>query len=202
MADAFHEVQFPTDISHGSTGGPEFNTEVVILSSGFEKRNINWTYSRERWQVAYGVTTQALLDTLRHFFYNRKGRAIGFRFKNHDDYQGTDEELGEGDGSTEAFQLVKIYSSGSETFTRKITKPVSGSVSIYIDSAEQSDPTDYSIDLTTGIVTFVSAPTSGEVITATFEFDIPARFDTDYLPVVLANYEARSADVPVVEIRV
>ncbi len=202
MPDTFHEEQFPTDISHGSIGGPEFSTEVIVLGSGFEKRNINWSYPRERWQVAYGVRTQSLLDTLRHFFYNRKGRAIGFRFKNHDDYEGTDEDLGDGDGSTVAYQLVKIYSSGNETFTRKITKPVSGTVTVYIDSATQSDPGDYSIDLTTGIITFVAAPSSGEVVTATFEFDIPARFDTDYLPVVLSNYLARSADVSIVEIRV
>ena len=199
---SFHEVQFPTDISYKSIAGPEFNTEVVILGSAFEKRNVNWTYPRERWQVAYGVKTETLLDTLRTFFYARKGRAIGFRFKNHDDYQGTDEELGDGDGSTTTFQLVKIYSSGGNDFTRKITKPVSGTVTVYIDSALQSDPADYSIDLTTGVITFTSAPGSGEVVTATFEFDIPVRFDTDYLPVEFSTYEARAADVPILEIRV
>lgn len=199
---SFHEVQFPTDISYKSIAGPEFNTEVVILGSAFEKRNINWTYPRERWQVAYGVKTKALLDTLRTFFYARQGRAYGFRFKNHDDYQGTDEELGTGDGSDTTFQLVKIYSSGGNDFTRKITKPVSGTVTVYIDSVEQSDPGDYSVDLTTGIVTFTSAPGSGETITATFEFDIPVRFDTDYLPAEFSTYEARAADVPILEIRV
>jgi uncharacterized protein (TIGR02217 family) len=202
MAAGFHEVQFPTDISYGSTGGPEFSTEIVVLASGHEQRNINWTYPKERWDVAYGVKEQSDLDALRTFFYARQGRAYGFRFKNHDDYQGSAEELGEGDGSTTEFQLVKAYTSGGESTSRKITKPVSGTVEIYLDSALQSDPTDYSIDLTTGIVTFVAAPSSGEVITATFDFDVPVRFDTDFLPVMLSTYNARSATVPIVEIRV
>lgn len=200
MAD-FHEERFPTDISYGSTGGPEFSTEVVILSSGHEKRNINWTYPRERWQVAYGVKEQSHLDALRNFFYARQGRAIGFRFKNHDDYQGTTENLGEGDDSTVAFQLVKIYTSDGNTLTRKITKPVDGTVSVFIDDVEQGESV-WSLDTTTGIITLDIAPSSGEVITAMFEFDVPMRFDTDYLPINLANYQARAADVPVVEIRI
>ena len=202
MSQDFHEIQFPTDISYGSTGGPEFNTEVIILGSGYEKRNINWTYPRERWQIAYGVKTAEQLQTLRDFFYARQGRAIGFRFKNHDDYTATNQEIGQGDGSTTQFQLIKTYTSNSNTFDRKITKPVDGTVSIYIDSVLKSSPADYTLDTTTGIVTFTSAPGSGEVITATFEFDIPVRFDTDYLPVNLQDYQLRAADVPIVEIRV
>jgi len=197
---SFHEVQFPTDISYRSAGGPEFSTEVIELGSGFEKRNQNWTYPRERWNVAYGVKEQDDLVSLIEFFYARRGRAIGFRFKNHDDYTATTVELGTGDGVTDDFQLVKIYTSGGETFTRKITKPVSGETTIYVDSVEQSS--EVSIDTTTGLVTFDSPPTSGEVITATFEFDIPVRFDTDYLPMNLESYLVRSADVPILEIRV
>jgi uncharacterized protein (TIGR02217 family) len=200
MSD-FHEIQFPTDISYGSTGGPEFSTEIVVLSSAHEKRNINWTYPRERWQVAYGVKGQSDLDALREFFYVCKGRAIGFRFKNHDDYQGTTEKLGDGDGSTVAFQLVKIYTSGGETLTRKITKPVDGTVSVFIDDVEQGESI-WSIDLTTGIITLDTAPSSGEVVSATFQFDVPMRFDTDYFPVNLANLQARAADFQVVEIRI
>lgn len=198
---SFHEVQFPTDISYGSIGGPEFSTDVVRLSSGFEKRNANWTYPGERWNVAYGINTKEKLISLRDFFYARKGRAYGFRFKNHDDYQGTTEELGSGDGSTDEYQLVKIYTSGGETLTRKISKPVADSVTVFIDDVDAGSV--WSIDNTTGIITFDSgsAPASGEVVTATFQFDVPMRFDTDYLPINFSQYEARSAQVPIVELK-
>ncbi|HEQ98804.1 MAG TPA: TIGR02217 family protein [candidate division Zixibacteria bacterium] len=199
MADDFHEVQFPTDISYESSGGPEFSTEVIELGSGHERRNQNWTYARQRWNVGYGVREKGQLDSLRAFFYARKGRAYGFRFKDHDDYQATGEELGTGDGSETEFQLIKTYSSGGESYERKITKPVSGTVTIYIDSVEQASG--WSVDTTTGIVTFSSPPTSGEVITADFDFDIPVRFESDYLPVNLSSYQARAADVILLELK-
>jgi uncharacterized protein (TIGR02217 family) len=199
MADAFHEVQFPTDISFGSNGGPEFKTEVVALANGHEKRNQVWEYPRERWNVAYGVNTKGLLQMLVTFFMARKGRLTGFRFKNHDDFEATDQELGTGDGSTTGFQLVKLYTSGGETTTRKITKPVTGTVVVYIDSVLQGSG--WTVDTTTGIVTFDTPPSSGEVIMADFDFDVPVRFDTDIIPVQFTSYEMRSVDVPVVELK-
>lgn len=198
---AFHEVQFPTDISYGSIGGPEFSTEVVQLGSAYEQRNQNWTYPRERWNVAYGVNTRALLQDLTSFFYSRCGKLHGFRFKNHDDYQVSDVELGEGDGATKTFQLIKIYTDGTETYTRKITKPVSGTVTIYVDDVD-TNGVGWTVNTVTGVVTFTIAPGSGEIITADFDFDVPVRFDTDYLPINLEAYLARSADVPIVEIRI
>lgn len=201
---AFHEVQFPTDISYGSAGGPEFSTEVVELCSGHEVRNINWTNSRERWNVAYGVRAEAQLATLIEFFYARRGRAHGFRFKNPADYQGTAEAIGTGDGSETEFQLVKVYTSGAGTYSRKVSKPVADTVVVSLGGVPQvdsnGDPDGWSVDTTTGIVTFISPPSSGEVITATFDFDIPVRFDTDHLPQALVTYQARSADVPIVEL--
>ena len=43
---AFHEVQFPPDISYGASGGPTYATSVVTTVSGFEKRNANWSQAR------------------------------------------------------------------------------------------------------------------------------------------------------------
>lgn len=200
MANSFHEIQFPTDISYGSVGGPEYNTEVVQLGSGFEQRNQNWTYPRERWNVAYGVKTVDQLTELVTFFHAHRGRAVGFRFKNHDDYAATGQILGTGDGDTTTFQLVKRYVSEEEELVRRITKPVADTVDVYLDSELQESSC--SVDTTTGIVTFDSAPSQDVVVSADFEFDVPVRFDTDYLPVNFQTYEARSADVSIVETRV
>lgn len=52
---AFHEVQFPPDISYGATGGPGYSTSVVATVSGHEKRNANWSEARGRWNVAHGL---------------------------------------------------------------------------------------------------------------------------------------------------
>jgi len=39
----------------------------------------------------------------------------------------------------------------------------------------------YTLNLTTGIVTFSAAPGSGVAVSADYEFDVPVRFDTDKL---------------------
>ena len=76
------------------------------------------------------------------------------------------------------FQLRKQYISGNTTVNRPVTKPVEDSYSIFIDGIEQVEAVDYTLDTTTGVITFNTAPANNEVITANFEFDIPVRFDT------------------------
>ena len=197
----FVEVQFPPDISYGSSGGPEYATDIVASQSGYEQRNVNWEQARARFNVAHGVKTSAQLDTLIAFFRARKGRAFGFRFKDWTDYQATAVLIGTGDGSTTHFQLAKSYSSGAVTESRVVTKPVSGTVQIYENAVLQT--TGVTVDMTTGIVNFTTPPGSGVAITASFEFDVPVRFDTDRLSARLDAYGVHSwLDIPLVEVRV
>jgi uncharacterized protein (TIGR02217 family) len=198
---SFHEVQFPSDISYGSSGGPEFSTDVVITHSGHEQRNANWSEARAVYNVSHGVKTQAQLDNLISFFRARQGRAYGFRFKDWSDYNVTGQQIGIGDGSTTQFQLIKQYVSSPISVSRDIKKPVSGTLVTYLDDVEQSSGV--SMDASTGVVTFTSPPLSSEVITADFEFDVPVRFDTDRLSASLDNYGVNSwNNIPIVEIRV
>lgn len=197
----FVEVQFPTDISYGAKGGPGFSTDVVETFSGREQRNINWSQARARYNVASGVKSESQWAALISFFRARRGKAIGFRYKDWSDYKGSNEAIGAGDDSTTDFQLVKIYSSGSAAVSRTITKPVSGTVKIYVDSILQNSGV--SVDTETGIVTFDSAPAADESITADFEFDVPVRFDTDNLELSVDAYDAGRWDaIPLVEVRV
>ncbi|MES2983903.1 MAG: DUF2460 domain-containing protein [Pseudomonadota bacterium] len=197
----FVETQFPPDISYGSSGGPEYATDIVASQSGYEQRNINWEQARARYNVAHGVKTKAQLDTLIAFFRARKGRAYGFRFKDWTDYQASTEAIGTGNGLLTQFQLVKRYVSGSVTETRTVTKPVSGTIQIYKNAVLQT--TGISVDTTTGVVTFAAAPAAAAAITASFQFDVPVRFDTDKLSATLEAYGIHSwLDIPLIEVRV
>lgn len=198
---AFVEIRLPVDISYGSSGGPEYSTDVTITHGGFEQRNINWADARAQYNVAHGVKTQAQLDELIAFFRARKGRAYGFRFKDWTDYQGIAEVLSIGDGITTNFQLVKHYSSGGITETRAIKKAVAGTVQIYLDAVLQTSGV--SVDTATGIVTFATPPANGVEIMADFEFDVPVRFDTDKLSASIDSYGSHSwMDIPLIEVRV
>lgn len=195
----FVETQFPTDISYGSSGGPEYATDVVVSSSGYEHRNVNWEQARARYNVAHGVKTKAQLETLIAFFRARKGRAYGFRFKDWTDYQAT-ETLGIANGTQTQFQMIKTYVNGEITEMRMIKKPVMGTVQVFRNASLQTSGV--SVDYTTGLVSFDVAPTAGQIIAASFEFDVPVRFDTDRLSASLDAYGIHSwLDIPLVEVR-
>jgi uncharacterized protein (TIGR02217 family) len=207
---AFHEVRFPDDISRGARGGPERRTQVVELASGDEERNASWADSRRRYDAAYGIRRADDLAAVVAFFEARNGRLHGFRWKDWGDFKSglpsapltpIDQALGTGDGTTTAFQLVKRYESGSQAWTRRIVKPVAGTVRVALDGVEPA-PSSWSVNMTTGIVTFDAAPSAGVLLTAGFEFDVPVRFDTDRLDVTWDLDRLGSiASIPLVEVR-
>ena len=206
---AFHEVRFPDDISRGARGGPERRTQIVELASGDEERNASWANSRRRYDVAYGIRRADDLAAVVAFFEARNGRLHGFRFKDWADFKSclpsgtpspSDQAIGTGDGTTTQFQLVKRYSSGAQSWTRSIAKPVAGTVTIALNGAAQ--PSGWTIDTTTGLVTFAAPPAGGVTVTAGFAFDVPVRFDSDALDVTLDLERLGSiTSIPLLEIR-
>lgn len=206
---AFHEVRFPDNISRGARGGPERRTQIVELASGDEERNASWANSRRRYDVAYGIRRADDLAAVVAFFEARNGRLHGFRFRDWSDYKSCapsqtpgplDQPIGTGNGSVTSFALMKRYSSGSQSWTRAITKPVGGTVRLALGGFEQASG--WAVDATTGVVTFATAPAAGIAITAGFEFDVPVRFDSDTLDVTLDIERLGSiTSIPLLEIR-
>jgi uncharacterized protein (TIGR02217 family) len=206
---SFVETQFPTSISYGSRGGPKFSTSIITVANGVEQRNVNWSKGRASYDASYGVRTQLELHDLITFFRARQGKAYGFRFKDWSDFKSVDPNntttdidqlIGTGTGALTTFQLKKNYISGPTTFVRDIKKPVTGTVKISVNNVSQ--PTGWSVDTTTGIVTFSVAPGNGLLVKAGFEFDVPVRFDTDELSISLDDYNIGSTSVPIVELNI
>ena len=169
--------RFPEDIAPDPQGGPLYSTDLVAVASGYEKRNQNWAAARHEFDVGY-TRNQAQLDALLAFFHAVKGRAYGFRYKDHADYAvavaagrlGTGSV---GDGTPDPFQLVKRYTSGANTTDREIKKPVSGTVSLYKNAALQTPTTHYTLDTTTGLVMLAALDAkavSGHSVGATHQF--------------------------------
>lgn len=206
---AFHEIRFPDGISRGAKGGPERRTRIVELASGDEERNASWANSRRRYDVSYGVRRADDLAAVVAFFEARNGRLHAFRFKDWPDYKSclpsatpapTDQIIGTGNGSTTTFALTKTYASGVQSWARAIIKPVAGTVTVSLNGVGQGSG--WSINTTTGIVTFAVSPTTGAVIRAGFEFDVPVRFDTEELPVTLDIERTGSIpSIPLIEVR-
>ncbi|ABD08157.1 conserved hypothetical protein [Rhodopseudomonas palustris HaA2] len=209
---AFHEVLFPLDIALKSAGGPERRTEIVSFGSGREQRNARWAESRRRFDAGYGVRTLEALQAVVAFFEERRGQLYGFRWRDRLDHASAapgqplsplDQGIGIGDGVVANYQLVKTYGAGFAPYARRIAKPVAGSVRVAVNGVEPTGG--FTCDITTGVVTFLPGhiPPPGAAVTAGYQFDVPVRFDTDYLEVDLSAFAAGAIPkIPVVEIRV
>ncbi len=205
MAD-FHEVRFPDDISKGSSGGPTRRTDIVELVSGFEERNASMSHSKRMYDAGMGIRDVNDLHDIIEFWEARFGQLYGFRWKDWSDFKScktknfpafNDQVIGTGDGSNKVFQLVKNYTSGGSGYQRLIRKPVAGTV--LVGKAGVNQVSGWTVDTTTGIITFTTAPAVGQTITAGYEFDVPVRFDDDRLMISIDAFNHGS--VPAINIK-
>lgn len=219
---AFEEIQFPTDISYGSKGGPGYKTNVIALDSGAEQRVARWNQMRHRFNVAYGIKSHADLTSLKEFYIGRRGPEVGFRYKDFYDMSSaitgnglapelgggvvafSDQNIGTGDGATATFQLIKRYTSGSTVRNRNIEKPVSGTVKVGVNGVEQTESVDWTVNDTTGLITFTTIPPDTQIVAAGYEFDVPVRFGQEVdelLELDIENYgSGSSVDIPLIEV--
>jgi len=208
---AFHEVRFPLRLALGVSGGPVRRTDIVNLSNGRENRNQRWRNARRAYDAGSGIRSVTDLYEVLAFFEARRGELYGFRFRDPVDFKScppgetpaaTDQRIGTGDGVATGFQLVKTYADAGGSFSRRIDKPVEGSVIVSVEGVKAA-PTDLSVDHATGMVTFRAgrAPPAGAAIRAGFEFDVPVRFAIDRIDINVTAFEAgRIPSIPLMEI--
>jgi len=168
--------RFPDRISMNMEVMVNWSTRVVILSSGYEQRNIEWAAARLRYNIGTAITSATELAELIGWMRALRGRGHGFRIKDWTDYTATVADgyvgtTGVGDG-TPTGQLYKIYTLGALSEARPIAKPVSGTVTATLDGNAIS-PT---LDTTSGTFTFsaldtasisAATPASGDATTLT-----------------------------------
>lgn len=197
---SFLNIRFPTGISYGAVGGPGYSTDVVGLNSGFENRNQNWSVARCVYDAAKGCKTDQDRIDLIAFFRVAKGRMHSFRWKDWTDFEvlageGVLTSLGGG-----TYQLKKRYTNAAGTEDRTITLPVNAVIKQAGNTLVLN--THYTLNLTTGVLTVIGSPTPLPDAW-TGEFDVPVRFDTDVLRLVIEELDYfKSQNIPLVEVRV
>lgn len=152
--------RFPDNIAFGAVVGPTYLTVITPVYSGRETRSIAWTQSRCHFEVGRRMMNASDTATLDAFFRSVKGRANGFRIKDWTDYTVTTANgLLVTTTAPGVYQLAKTYITGALNETRNITKPVVGTVQPYrngIAVTAGSSAGNYSLDTTTGLLTFVA----------------------------------------------
>jgi uncharacterized protein (TIGR02217 family) len=139
------------------------------------------------------------------FFRARRGPAVAFRFRDPYDHSSngmtdapapTDQGIGIGDGTIDSFALTKTYGTGE---TRRVTRPVPGSVRVAIDGVEQVSG--WMLE-PLGMIRFDTAPDAGAEVSAGYLFDVPVRFAEDRIEINRATFLAGEApSVPLIEVR-
>jgi uncharacterized protein (TIGR02217 family) len=209
---AFDSVVFPQSLMRNSVGGPGFKTDIVEIDSGAEERIARWSQGRHAWDVRLQDEFDDLI-VLKSFYLARQGAARGFLVEDPMDNTSNadgrtaptfnDVDIGLGDGSTLQFQLVKKYTSGGITNTRTIEKPQTGTVLVGLDDVSQGSG--WSINYSTGVLTFTVAPGVGVDVQAGFKYYVPVRFGEDAdeaLRIVMFGGEAGElTNVPLIEIK-
>jgi len=148
-------------------GGEEFLTDIVMVNSGSEQRNMIWSVPLRRYSLSNGLRTIANAQATKAFFRAVGGRANGFRVKDIFDFtvdttNGVIGTAGVGTGMP-TYQLYKNYVSGSATSQGSIKKPVAGTFAPYrggVVANLGSGAGQWAVDTTTGIVTVVADASS------------------------------------------
>jgi uncharacterized protein (TIGR02217 family) len=183
--------RFPDEISAWLSGGRGFKTIIAETYGGDEYRNAAWQYARGEWDVGEAErmadentgTASLAFKGLRNLFMASNGQLGGFRLKVWDDYKddggGVLGTTGLAVAATLAYQMFKNYPSGAGSYQHKILKPVASTIQVFDNGVLRTLTTDYTLDATTGIITFVAQPTVGHALTWTGQFDTPVRFGGD-----------------------
>ena len=131
---AFDEIRFPESISYNSQRGPEYVTTIYENETHVEHRIGRTPVGRLRYIVSKDLLSISDIKDLGAFFRGRRGRLYGFRYKDWEDYEVSDEIIDTSAGTTA--QLVKTYQDTLRQETRTINKPVIGTVTL----SKEGDP--------------------------------------------------------------
>jgi uncharacterized protein (TIGR02217 family) len=140
----------------------------VYSADGQLKQNFPSSRLKHIFDVSHGVRSQAdYMEVLSAFYAVMGTPRSGLLFKDWADYQGTILNTGVVLITGSTWQLERLYTFGSVTYRRKITRPRTGVV-VY-DAG--GSPLTASVDTATGIATVTGTPAKWAG-----EFDVPVTF--------------------------
>jgi uncharacterized protein (TIGR02217 family) len=180
MSNAVFPIALPGLSVTSPIVAPRFNTKAQGAVSGRETRAAFMQYPL--WDITVGYeflrTSVVLpeLNTLVGFFGARKGSWDSFLILLPEDNACTDMAFATGDGVTRVFQLTRSRGAGGFAFSEPVMN-VLALTNIKAAGSVVSGAT-YSIG-STGLVTFITAPANGALLTWTGSYYFRCRFLQD-----------------------
>lgn len=219
----FLDIYMPEQIAgYGWVSAPRFKTTIQVNAGGSERRNQEWEHPLHRFvnpEIISRPNQQELIDLKKHWLITGGpfnsfpirdpfDKATVDHLPNVDDDDlaleigMTDQFIGFGDGFTDAFQLVKTYSRGGETYDRTIHLPVLDTVVLAADGVLIDDST-YTVSRPGGVISFDTPLADNVSLTGGFLFDCEVRFESDdQLEQIMRTWQAAGAsDLTLIEVR-
>lgn len=208
---AFHTNVFPRELS-ALTPKTSWQTQVTELGGGAEQRAGLWGDARRRYNASNPTLTKAQFLTIEAHFNGRRGKLHSFPLRDRSSWRATAEAFATGTGSALSPQQLLINSGDSgNAYNREIYLPEVGTVHVYDNAVEKTITSDWTVATSgsgAGLITFLYTPANAHVLTATFDYYVPVRYDVDELPdsrLFVWNSNdtglVEGPDIPLIEVR-
>lgn len=178
---------------YGWTGGPVFNTRIVRMANGRERRNADQDQPQHVFSVPFNNIGQTQYAPIKQMHLNRRGQWGCFLFRDRLDDVADDEFFAVAVGGDTAFQLSKWSIQDGVGYQSKVHAIYSPDEdgealdSAVVITVNGSPTTAYTLDRDTGIITFTAARTAGQVLRWSGAFSRWVRFARDDLPFSIDN---------------
>jgi uncharacterized protein (TIGR02217 family) len=165
-------------LSWGQKMQPTFRTKIQEAVSGSERRSSMMSYPKWNFQIDFEVLRSSPafqeLQQLVGFFLARQGAFDSFLYSSPADHAVVDQPIGSGNGAAVAYQLIRRFGYAGSSFI----EPVQNIAALDNIKVGGSVVSNYSVN-GTGLVTFASAPGSGQQITWSGSYYYRCRFVED-----------------------
>lgn len=203
----FVDIEFPPRIAFNARAEASWLTTLTTLLSGFESTNQEWSQTRHFYDAGLAIRVASEYLEVKAHFHAVRGRAKSFPFFDPIDHD-VSQAAGVLTASGSDWQMYYRYGSGGSAYDRKITRPKTGTVTLYRTRSGVTTVISGTISYTTGLVT-ISGHVAGDTYAWSGQFFVPCRYDIDRLPGVIVNKQGGEAgelfvdcdSVPIVEIR-
>lgn len=169
-------------LTYGFPRRPTWKTLVQEAVSGKDSAIGLQQYPIYEWELDFELLDNSLavseLKKIEGLFNAMNGRFDTFLFTDPRFNTAADEQFGIGDGAKTAFQVTAAFKNSGGPGAPEIIQNFNGTPTIKKAGVTQTSPTNYTMG-PTGIVTFTTAPGSGQVLTWSGSFYYRCRFLTD-----------------------
>lgn len=187
-------------VSYGFEGGPTFNTQIVDIQSGREKRNAMWSQQKHKYSASFLNISKDEYKSIKQMHLVCMGRLRSFKFIDPMDNEAVNQVIGSGNGVQREFQFSTTSVIADVPYTRGIYGLIlNEDFSVSINNVIQN-PNTYIVDDLRGTILFNSAPANNSIVRWSGNFFVWVRFEQDDLPFSIDNINAMNGQINLIEV--